>query len=318
MRQYFLSIPREIEEAARIDGAGFFTTFWRVMLPLAGTGPRGGRDPPVPGHLERLLLAVHHPPGPRPVHSGARSASSGCRRPGHELAAVDGGGRHGDHAGPRPVPLLPALLRRRDRGQWRQGLRRRRSRGSDGPRARRRLGDRRPGRPDRLLFQLDATGAGEPGVGRRPCPDPRGRAGLAARAALALLPLLALPTAGVFRLAARIVRASPAPDCTTSPGRIATRPAPARGRRRGRGGGARPRHERRGRAGRRRARGWAIATLAGWGLVVLWCGALVAWPLARRPGRTGDAARRTAFAWPAGCSWPTRSGSPGLASRWPW
>jgi multiple sugar transport system permease protein len=36
MRQYFLSIPKEIEEAARIDGASFFTTFWRVMLPLAG------------------------------------------------------------------------------------------------------------------------------------------------------------------------------------------------------------------------------------------------------------------------------------------
>jgi multiple sugar transport system permease protein len=35
MRQYFLSIPRDIEEAARMDGAGFFTTFWRVMLPLA-------------------------------------------------------------------------------------------------------------------------------------------------------------------------------------------------------------------------------------------------------------------------------------------
>lgn len=36
LRQYFLSIPREIEEAARMDGAGYFTTFWRVMLPLAG------------------------------------------------------------------------------------------------------------------------------------------------------------------------------------------------------------------------------------------------------------------------------------------
>ncbi len=36
LRQYFLSIPRELEEAARIDGAGFFTTFYRVMLPLAG------------------------------------------------------------------------------------------------------------------------------------------------------------------------------------------------------------------------------------------------------------------------------------------
>jgi multiple sugar transport system permease protein len=36
LRQYFLSIPREIEEAARIDGAGYFTTFRLVMLPLAG------------------------------------------------------------------------------------------------------------------------------------------------------------------------------------------------------------------------------------------------------------------------------------------
>jgi multiple sugar transport system permease protein len=36
LRQYFLTIPRDLEEAARIDGAGYFTTFWRVMLPLAG------------------------------------------------------------------------------------------------------------------------------------------------------------------------------------------------------------------------------------------------------------------------------------------
>jgi multiple sugar transport system permease protein len=36
MRQYFLSIPRDLEEAARLDGASFFQTFSRVMLPLAG------------------------------------------------------------------------------------------------------------------------------------------------------------------------------------------------------------------------------------------------------------------------------------------
>lgn len=35
MRQYFLSIPRDLEEAARIDGANYLQTFWRVMLPLA-------------------------------------------------------------------------------------------------------------------------------------------------------------------------------------------------------------------------------------------------------------------------------------------
>jgi multiple sugar transport system permease protein len=34
LRQFFLSIPRELEEAAKIDGAGYFTTFARVILPL--------------------------------------------------------------------------------------------------------------------------------------------------------------------------------------------------------------------------------------------------------------------------------------------
>jgi multiple sugar transport system permease protein len=36
LRQYFLGIPRDLEEAARIDGAGHFQTFWKVILPLAG------------------------------------------------------------------------------------------------------------------------------------------------------------------------------------------------------------------------------------------------------------------------------------------
>lgn len=34
MRQFFLSIPVELEEAARIDGLGRFGIFWRVVLPL--------------------------------------------------------------------------------------------------------------------------------------------------------------------------------------------------------------------------------------------------------------------------------------------
>lgn len=35
LRQAFLNIPRELEDAAHIDGAGFFTIYWRIMLPLA-------------------------------------------------------------------------------------------------------------------------------------------------------------------------------------------------------------------------------------------------------------------------------------------
>jgi multiple sugar transport system permease protein len=35
LRQYFLTIPRDLEEAAKLDGAGYFQTFWQVILPLA-------------------------------------------------------------------------------------------------------------------------------------------------------------------------------------------------------------------------------------------------------------------------------------------
>ncbi len=35
MRQYFLTIPKDFEEAAKLDNAGFLKTYWKVMLPLA-------------------------------------------------------------------------------------------------------------------------------------------------------------------------------------------------------------------------------------------------------------------------------------------
>lgn len=38
MKQFFEGLPRELEEAARIDGASIFQTFWQIMLPLARPG----------------------------------------------------------------------------------------------------------------------------------------------------------------------------------------------------------------------------------------------------------------------------------------
>ncbi|RXZ73343.1 carbohydrate ABC transporter permease [Agromyces albus] len=35
MKQFFDSIPDSVEEAARIDGAGSFRTFWTIVLPMA-------------------------------------------------------------------------------------------------------------------------------------------------------------------------------------------------------------------------------------------------------------------------------------------
>ena len=34
--QYFKTIPKELDEAALIDGASFFSIYWRIIVPLAG------------------------------------------------------------------------------------------------------------------------------------------------------------------------------------------------------------------------------------------------------------------------------------------
>jgi multiple sugar transport system permease protein len=35
MRQFFIALPHELEEAARMDGLGRFAIYWRIALPLA-------------------------------------------------------------------------------------------------------------------------------------------------------------------------------------------------------------------------------------------------------------------------------------------
>jgi multiple sugar transport system permease protein len=34
-RQYYLGLPKELEDAAKIDGCGFLVTYWRIVLPVA-------------------------------------------------------------------------------------------------------------------------------------------------------------------------------------------------------------------------------------------------------------------------------------------
>jgi len=38
MKQFFEGLPKELEEAARIDGANIYQTYWKVVLPLARPG----------------------------------------------------------------------------------------------------------------------------------------------------------------------------------------------------------------------------------------------------------------------------------------
>lgn len=38
LRTYFLSIPKELDDSARVDGRNAFTAFWKIMLPIAYPG----------------------------------------------------------------------------------------------------------------------------------------------------------------------------------------------------------------------------------------------------------------------------------------
>ena len=74
LRQYFMSIPRDLDEAAMIDGAGPFRILRSVILPQSDPGDHRGLAVPLLLRLERLLRAA---PVPR---EQARAAAAVDRR----------------------------------------------------------------------------------------------------------------------------------------------------------------------------------------------------------------------------------------------
>lgn len=38
LRQFFMGLPKELEESARLDGCNIWQTFWKIMLPLTRSG----------------------------------------------------------------------------------------------------------------------------------------------------------------------------------------------------------------------------------------------------------------------------------------
>ena len=57
-RQFFLTVPDELVEAARIDGAGPMRFFKDVLLPLSTTIDRGAVRDPVHLRLEPVPVAA--------------------------------------------------------------------------------------------------------------------------------------------------------------------------------------------------------------------------------------------------------------------
>ena len=80
LRQYFLTIPRDLDEAAMIDGAGPFRILRSVIIPQADPGDRRGHPVPLLLRLERVLPAADLPAGPARPPAARRSASPGSTR----------------------------------------------------------------------------------------------------------------------------------------------------------------------------------------------------------------------------------------------
>ena len=64
LRNYMATLPREVIESAKIDGASHFQTFWRLILPMSTPGARLVRDLPVPLGLERPARSRWSSSGP--------------------------------------------------------------------------------------------------------------------------------------------------------------------------------------------------------------------------------------------------------------
>ncbi len=67
LRQAYLSIPKEIEDAARIDGCGHFSLWWRIMLPLVSPALATLAVFCFCGLLEQFSLATDHLEGHQDV-----------------------------------------------------------------------------------------------------------------------------------------------------------------------------------------------------------------------------------------------------------
>ncbi len=113
-KQFFDGIPRELEEAARIDGASIWKVYWSVILPLSRPVIAAVTILTFVGVWNNLLLPLFVLSNPdlmtsRSVWRRSRAASAALRRhPGGRVARSPAA----DH----PLPGLPAADRRgRDR-----------------------------------------------------------------------------------------------------------------------------------------------------------------------------------------------------------
>ena len=113
MRQFFINIPVEVEESARLDGASAFRTFWSVVLPMARPAVITLTILSFQGSWNELphFIISRQSPDLNTLTSGVATLVSGSVGRRYPIPAEDGGRIAHDHSGGRGVLHLPAILR---------------------------------------------------------------------------------------------------------------------------------------------------------------------------------------------------------------
>ena len=125
-RQFFLTFPKELEEAAIVDGAGRFQIFFRIALPLA-------RAPAIAAtvivftlnwnnFLWPLLVTFDEDMKTMPVGIAAFAPVIGTHTQLEGYAVGDGGGDAPVHPERAPLPAPAALFHPGHQRRQRQGL----------------------------------------------------------------------------------------------------------------------------------------------------------------------------------------------------
>jgi hypothetical protein len=97
-RQFFLTVPDELVEAARIDGAGPMRFFKDVLLPLSTTSDRRAVRDPVHLRLEPVPVAAAGDHQRGHVPGGDRHQAHDLRRRRRQRMERGDGHRHAGHA----------------------------------------------------------------------------------------------------------------------------------------------------------------------------------------------------------------------------
>ncbi len=124
MKQFFDSVPISVEEAARIDGAGVFRTFWSVVLPMARPALITLTILSFQGSWNEFthFLVTTQSPELKTLVTGLASLASGELSSGRAVPAQARRRPADDDPGGGVVLQLPAVLRARGQRRRLEGV----------------------------------------------------------------------------------------------------------------------------------------------------------------------------------------------------